>query len=96
MPRAAPAPDRPLLSPVGRTELFASVLGLIAVLYLLPAAKTWIVAKAEAVHTSALVECRPPAEHEQLHLVVLHRDGRLVAGGCLFIGSQGTYPGRRP
>lgn len=82
---------RPILSASGRAELLGAVLALIAVLYLLPAAKTWIVANAEAVQTSALTQCRPPTEHEQLHVVVLNRAGRLVAGGCLFVGSQSAY-----
>lgn len=91
-PAAEPLPA-PVLSAVGRAELICSLLALVSVLWLLPAAKAWILAHAAAIQTSALAECRPPQEHEQLHVVVLNRDGRLVAGGCLFVGSQGTYPG---
>lgn len=84
-------PDRPILSPVARAELFTATLALVSALYLLPAAKAWIHARAEAVQTSALGECRPPSEFEQLHVVVENRAGRLVAGGCLFVGTPGTY-----
>jgi hypothetical protein len=83
--------ERPLLSASARAELLGALLTLIAFLYLLPAAKAWLTAQAEAVQTSALTDCRPPAEHEQLHVVVLNRAGRLVGGGCLYVGSKGTY-----
>lgn len=82
---------RPLLSPVGRAELLVAALAVGAALYLLPAAKAWIHAQADAIQTSALGECRPPAEFEQLHVVVLNREGRLVLGDCLFVGTPGTY-----
>lgn len=91
----AEAPVRPWISAVGRAELVCSLLAVVAVLYLLPAAKHWLLAEAQAVQTSALGDCRLPQEHEQLHLVVINRGGKLVAGGCLFVGSQGTYPGAR-
>lgn len=82
---------RPIMSAVGRAELVAWLLVGIATLYVLPAARQWIHAQAEAVQTSALGECNPPAEFEQLHVVVVNRAGRLVAGGCLYVGSSGTY-----
>ena len=50
-----------------------------------------IEAKTEAVETSALGQCRPPAEFEQLHVVVVNRAGRLVAGECLYVGTPGSY-----
>ena len=83
--------ERPILSASGRAELLGVVLTLVAALYLLPAAKAWIQAQAEAVHTSALTDCRPPTEYEQLHVVVVNRAGRLVSGGCLYVGTKGTY-----
>lgn len=42
------------------------------------------------VQTSALA-CPPPAEHEQLHIIVRLRNGRLAVDECLYVGSQGTY-----
>jgi hypothetical protein len=83
--------ERPILSASARAELLGAVLTLIAALYLLPAAKAWLKAEAEAVQTSALTDCRPPTEYEQLHVVVLNRAGRLVSGGCLYVGTKGTY-----
>jgi hypothetical protein len=37
--------------------------------------------------------CQPPSEHEQLHIVVTLRDGRLHSE-CMFVGTRGTYARR--
>ncbi len=92
----AEPPVRPVLSAAVRAELLGALAAVIVGLYLLPAVKVWILAEADAIQTAALGQCRPPQEHEQLHLVVVNRAGKLVAGGCLFVGSQGTYAKERP
>lgn len=44
---------------------------------------------------AAIANCRMPAEHEQLHVVIAWRDAHLAAQ-CMYVGSTGTYTGRRP
>lgn len=84
-------PERPILSPAGRAELLGALLAIAAGLYLLPAAKAWFAAETQRIQTSALAECRPPAEFEQLRVVVRNQHGRLVAGGCLYVrGPEGA------
>jgi hypothetical protein len=41
----------------------------------------------------AYVSCEPPAEFEQLHIVVTKNEGR-IAASCMYIGSKGTYTRR--
>lgn len=89
--RAADAADKPVLSRDTRIELLVVLCVLFFFLTLKPAIERWLEAKTEAVQTSALGRCRPPAEFEQLHVVVLNRGGRLVLGDCMFVGSKGTY-----
>jgi hypothetical protein len=48
----------------------------------------------EALGAPVLAACHLPAEHEQLHIVVLQRAGGFVAE-CMHVGSSGTYT-RRP
>lgn len=38
----------------------------------------------------AAQHCPVPADHEQVHVIVTQRDGRLEAR-CLMVGSRGTY-----
>jgi hypothetical protein len=50
-------------------------------------------ARAVAMHeqaAAALAACRLPTEHEQMHIVVMQRNGAFVAQ-CMFVGSRGTY-----
>jgi len=64
------------------------------VLWGFPHFERWLQAQhASAVRMSALAGCRQPGELEQLHIVILQRDGRLVIDGCIYIGSRGTYGG---
>lgn len=72
-------------------EFVLSLLAVVAFFQLKPALERWLEAKTEAVETSALGQCRPPAEFEQLHVVVVNRAGRLVAGECLYVGTPGSY-----
>lgn len=37
-----------------------------------------------------VIQCTPPTEYEQLHVILVWRDGRLAAN-CLYVGSRGTY-----
>ncbi len=83
--------ERPAFSRAARIELAVAFLALFAFLHLKPALERWLDAKTEAVQTSALGQCRPPAEFEQLHVVVVNRAGRLVAGECLYVGTPGSY-----
>ena len=52
--------------------------------------------------TTTAERCPIPAEHEQVHVIVTQRDGRLEAR-CLMVGARGAYhrtpdgmPGARP
>lgn len=45
---------------------------------------------------AALAACPLPTEHEQVHIVVVQRNGALVAS-CMHLGARGTYrPRPRP
>lgn len=41
--------------------------------------------------TEVAHDCRMPTEHEQLHVVITTRDGRVGVSSCLYVGSRGTY-----
>ena len=42
--------------------------------------------------SSAHAGCNPPStEHEQLHVVLGWRDGKIVHIGCQYVGSQSAY-----
>lgn len=60
------------------------------IVYALPDIQAWIAGQAPAVHARALNGCHSPTEHEQLHIIVTHRDGRLVSE-CMYVGTRGTY-----
>jgi len=83
--------ERPAFSRAARIELAAALLAILAFFQLKPEIERWLEAKTEAVQTSALGQCRPPAEFEQLHVVVVNRAGRLVAGDCLYVSGPGGY-----
>jgi hypothetical protein len=60
-------------------------------LYVWPYARAWLIERAEAeLHNSLLTDCRIPTEHEQLHVVVVSREGRLF-GRCMHVGPRGAY-----
>jgi len=44
----------------------------------------------QAQAAAALAACRLPSEHEQMHIVVMRRNGAFVAQ-CMFVGTRGTY-----
>ena len=87
--------ERPAFSRGARIELAVALIAIFAFIQLRPALEDWIGAHADAARTAPLAQCRPPAEHEQLHVVLLNRAGELVFGGCLYAGSEGTYRGAR-
>lgn len=39
---------------------------------------------------STLSQCAPPTEHEQLHVVIVSRNGQLFAD-CQYVGPRGAY-----
>lgn len=41
--------------------------------------------------TEVAHDCRMPTEHEQLHVIITTRDGRVGVSSCLYVGSRGTY-----
>jgi hypothetical protein len=55
--------------------------------------RTWFAAGEIARTWFAPAKCQPPSEHEQLHIVVTLRDGRLHSE-CMFVGTRGTYARR--
>jgi hypothetical protein len=83
-------------SPAVKFTASIVVLGLttaIALLYVHQHQARELHARAVAMHreaAAALAACRLPTEHEQMHIVVTHRNGALVAQ-CMFVGSRGTY-----
>lgn len=80
-----------VLSRSARIELAAAVFAVFAFFEFKPAIERWLEAHTEAIQTSALGQCRPPAEFEQLHVVVVNRAGRLVAGECLYVSGPRGY-----
>jgi hypothetical protein len=83
--------EAPAFSLGARLELLgALVIGGLAI-YLAPALQSLVLAWALSVHTSALGDCRPPSEFEQLHIVVANRAGQLVLVDCMHVGTKGTY-----
>lgn len=44
----------------------------------------------EPVHARALVDCRPPTEHEQLLIRVVQREEGFAAE-CMYVGPRGAY-----
>jgi hypothetical protein len=98
MKRDAPLPadhrmnaERPILSTGAKLELLGIVLVAGYAIYLAPALQSLVLAWALSVHTSALGDCRPPSEFEQLHIVVANRAGQLVLVDCMHVGAKGTY-----
>jgi hypothetical protein len=89
-PAAKGTRDDPELQDPGR-GLWKLELSILAVIVLI-VAMFWPVIRKSQVHTSAL-DCPPPAEHEQLHIIVRVRKGRLAVDDCLYVGSEGTYRG---
>jgi len=85
--------DRQVLSATAKVELSIAVVLVALFLYAREDLAAWLRgALPVPVQTSAHEGCRPPAtEHEELHLVLAWRDGRLVQAGCLYVGSQSDY-----
>lgn len=48
----------------------------------------------QTIAARGFVSCSEPTELEQLHIVVLRREGRIVAD-CMYVGPKGAYE-RRP
>ena len=82
---------KPPLSRAARVELLCAICFILAWFSVKPALERYLDARTEAVQTYALNACRPPAEFEQLHVVVLNRAGALVAGDCLYVSGPGGY-----
>lgn len=55
--------------------------------FMWPEINAWFVARTTF---PAVAACPPPAELEQVHIVVTRRHGQLVAE-CMLVGSRGTY-----
>lgn len=61
-----------------------------AILYL-PEITAWARERADqSIAARSFVACDAPTEHEQLHIVILKREGR-IAADCMYLGSRGTY-----
>lgn len=48
------------------------------------------------VQTSGQDGCRAPAEFEQLHFVIGKRGDRFELIACHYVGTRGTYKGKKP
>lgn len=77
-------------------RLFSAVLavGLVAatVLWLGPRVLAALAHEARQARTVDVAhDCRAPVDTEQLHVVLVSRDGRVTFDGCLYVGSRGTY-----
>jgi hypothetical protein len=60
---------------------------------IVPHLHRWLIA-ATSVQTSALGRCPLDVPFEQLHIVVTRQGGSLAVE-CMYIGTRGTYGGRR-
>lgn len=91
-------PPQAILSASAKVELFVALAVIALFLYAREDLGAWLqgILPPPTVQTSAQAGCQPPSEHEQLHVVLAWRDGRLVHLGCQYVGSQSAYVrGRR-
>lgn len=83
--------ERPAFSRGARIELAIAVFVVVAFFEFKPALERWLDAQTEAIQTSALGRCRPPAEFELLHIVVAQRGDQHALVDCMYVGTPGTY-----
>lgn len=64
-------------------------------IFMWPEIRDWLIART-VVPVPVVAACPTPQDSaEQMHIVVVRRDGKLIAE-CMFVGSTGTYyRGRR-
>lgn len=80
-------------APSLRFTIVLAVITTAVMLYVAPFFAAKLAARLPALHLRA-VDCPPPSEHEQLHLIVVQHRGRLDVADCMYVGGAGAYQRR--